>query len=436
MNQHTSLVSIKKPVSLFGMIVIMSLVLSACAAYNTPTQTTESPVSSATEAGGTSPTIDVSSDPTYGNILVDGNGMTLYAFTVDAPDQSNCNDSCLATWPPLVTNGTPKLGPGVDASLVSSTTLSDGQKIVTYDHMPLYYYVKDIQPGQTNGEDVGSVWFVVSPDGSLVKAPISSVPAATTQEVSNVASISVASDPNLGQFLVDGNGMTLYIFTKDNPDQSNCDASCLSKWPPLLTDGNPVLGAGVDASMIGSANLADGTSIVTYDHRPLYYFGQDTKPGEMKGQGVGSVWYVISPTGSEIDNSSQVESASTPSPVASSSEPTIKVASNYSLGQYLVDGQGLTLYIFTKDGPDQSNCNASCMANWPPLLTEGNPILGPGTDDSKVGTTLLADGRQIVTYDHMPLYYYAGDSNPGDVNGQGVGGVWYMVNPDGEVIKN
>ena len=101
-----------------------------------------------------------------------------------------------------------------------------------------------------------------------------------------------------------------------------------------------------------------------------------------------------------------------------------------------MDGQGLTLYIFTKDGPDQSNCNASCMANWPPLLTEGNPILGPGTDDSKLGTTLLADGRQIFTYDHMPLYYYAGDSNPGDVNGQGVGGVWYMVNSDGEVIKN
>jgi len=435
MNQHTSFLSIiKKPVSFFGMLIIMAMILSACSAYNTPAASTTSPASSANQAGGNAPTIDVTSDPTYGNILVDGNGMTLYIFTVDGPDQSNCDASCLATWPPFVTNGTPKLGTGVDASLVGTATLSDGRTIVTYDHMPLYYYVKDIQPGQTTGEDVGSVWFVISPDGKPVKAPVSSLPAVSTQEVSHQASINVASDPALGQYLVDGNGMTIYIFTKDGPDLSNCDASCLSKWPALLSSGSPVLGAGVDASMISSAKLADGTSIVTYDHKPLYYFANDTQPGQMNGEGVGGVWYAISPSGAEIDNSSQAAPTSTPAPAASSSEPTINVATNYTLGQYLVDGKGETLYVFTKDGPDQSNCNASCLANWPPLLTEGNPMLGPGTDDSKIGSTLLADGRRIVTYNHMPLYYYAGDTNPGDVNGQGVGSVWYVINPDGEII--
>jgi predicted lipoprotein with Yx(FWY)xxD motif len=436
MNKHISLVSIKKPFSLFGLLVILAVVLSACSAYSTPAASTSSPAGNAAQAAGNEPTIDVSNDPTYGNILVDGNGMTLYIFTVDGPDQSNCDANCLATWPPFVTNGTPKLGPGVDASLVGTATLSDGRKIVTYDHMPLYYYVKDIQPGQTTGEDVGSVWFVISPNGKPVKAAISNVPVASTQDVSHEATIDVASDANLGQYLVDGNGMTLYIFTQDSPDQSNCDASCLSKWPPLLTSGSPTLGVGVDASMIGSAKLADGTSIVTYDHKPLYYFAKDTQPKQMNGQGVGGVWFMISPSAAEIDNSTQLTSASTPAPAASSSEPTIKVASNYSLGQYLVDGNGMTLYIFTKDGPDQSNCNASCLANWPPLLTEGNPILGPGTDDSKIGSTVLADGRHIVTYNHMPLYYYAGDSKPGDVNGQGVGSVWYVINPDGEMIKN
>jgi predicted lipoprotein with Yx(FWY)xxD motif len=292
----------KKPLSIVGMLIVMAMVLSACAANNTPTQTTSSPGISATQAGGNAPTIDVSNDPTYGNILVDGNGMTLYVFTVDGPDQSNCDASCIAIWPPFVTTGTPKLGPGVDASLVNTATLSDGRKIVTYDHMPLYYYVQDIQPGQTNGEDVGSVWFVISPGGKPVKAPISSEPIASTQEVGNVASINVASDTNLGQYLVDGQGLTLYVFTKDGPDQSNCNTSCLANWPPLISEGNPILGPGVDDSKIGLTSLGDGRLIVTYDHMPLYYYAGDSNPGDVNGQGVGGVWYVINPDGAIIMN--------------------------------------------------------------------------------------------------------------------------------------
>jgi len=72
--------------------------------------------------------------------------------------------------------------------------------------------------------------------------------------------------------------------------------------------------------------------------------------------------------------------------------------------------------------------------SWPPFLTQGNPILGPGVDDSKVGTATLADGSLIVTYDHMPLYYWIKDTKPGDTTGQGVGSVWYVVSPDGEII--
>jgi predicted lipoprotein with Yx(FWY)xxD motif len=438
MNKQPNLKTIKKPLSLVGLLAIMAMILSACMTTTTPVQppAASAPTSNPAKATGSEATIGVTNDPIYGKILVDGLGKTLYIFTVDGLDQSNCDASCLAIWPPFKTSGAPKLGPGVDASRVGTTTLADGSEIVTYDHMPLYYYTKDTQPGQTSGEDVGSVWFVISPDGKIVKEPVSSGPVATEVAVNTEATIEVTTDPKLGQFLVDGNGLTLYIFTKDGPDQSNCDASCLAKWPPLHTQGTPMLGSGVNASKIGSATLADGTRIVTYDHRPLYYFANDSKPGDMAGQGVGGVWFVISPSGAEIDNSGQLASASTPAPEAASSEPTIDVASRPSLGQYLVDGKGFTLYIFTKDGSDQSNCNASCLAKWPPLLTEGSPILGVGTDDSKIGSTLLADGRRIVTYNHMPLYYYAGDANPGDTNGQGVGSVWYVINPDGEIISN
>ena len=88
-------------------------------------------------------------------------------------------------------------------------------------------------------------------------------PAATATPAVVEASLSIATDPKYGKILVDGKGMTLYMFTKDAADKSNCTAKCLASWPPLLTSGNPKLGDGVDKSMIGSAALPDGTQIVT-----------------------------------------------------------------------------------------------------------------------------------------------------------------------------
>jgi len=71
--------------------------------------------------------------------------------------------------------GQPSLGSGVDASLIGTATLADGSEIVTYNKMPLYYWVKDVKPGDTTGEGVGDIWFVVSPAGSVV-APQAAIP--------------------------------------------------------------------------------------------------------------------------------------------------------------------------------------------------------------------------------------------------------------------
>jgi predicted lipoprotein with Yx(FWY)xxD motif len=193
--------------------------------------------------------------------------------------------------------------------------------------------------------------------------------------------------------------------------------------------------AAIDASQVGFTPLADGSKIVTYDHRPLYYWINDAKPGDTTGQGVGGVWWVISPTGQEIDDSpNPVPDPEPAAPSASANEATLNVASNSTLGEFLVDGKGMTLYMYTRDTADTSNCSGDCLVSWPPFLTQGNPILGPGIDDSKVGTTTLADGSLIVTYNHMPLYYWIKDTKPGDTTGQGVGSVWYVVSPDGEII--
>jgi predicted lipoprotein with Yx(FWY)xxD motif len=125
----------------------------------------------------------------------------------------------------------------------------------------------------------------------------------------------------------------------------------------------------------------------------------------------------------------------TTAPIASTGiEVVINVTDNSELGQILVDGEGMTLYMFTKDEPDKSNCSGKCLENWPPLLTQGSTALGQGVDASMVGTATLEDGSMIVTYNHMPLYYWIDDKAPGDTTGQGNNDVWYVVAPDGNPV--
>ena len=110
---------------------------------------------------------------------------------------------------------------------------------------------------------------------------------------------------------------------------------------------------------------------------------------------------------------------------------TVNVGKNSKYSSFLVDGKGMTLYIFTKDSPGTSTCTGNCATSWPPLLTNGTPVAGTGVDSTKFGTTTRADGTTQVTYNGWPLYYYAKDQNPGDTNGDGVGSVWYLITPAG-----
>jgi predicted lipoprotein with Yx(FWY)xxD motif len=110
----------------------------------------------------------------------------------------------------------------------------------------------------------------------------------------------VASNDQLGSFLVDAKGMTLYLFKKDAPNVSNCYENCAPNWPPLLVTSAPVAGEGVDAKLLGTTDRKDGSQQLTYNGWPLYYFVEDQQPGDTAGQAVGHVWYVISPSGDQI----------------------------------------------------------------------------------------------------------------------------------------
>ncbi|HWB72169.1 MAG TPA: hypothetical protein VG452_08115 [Egibacteraceae bacterium] len=112
----------------------------------------------------------------------------------------------------------------------------------------------------------------------------------------------------------------------------------------------------------------------------------------------------------------------------------IEVAQS-GVGRILADADGRTLYVFLNDEDNVSNCSGGCRDTWPPLAGE-DVEAGEGVDRALLGTTTSTpDGQPQVTYRARPLYYFSRDGQPGDTNGQGVGGVWFVVSPDGEPIR-
>lgn len=239
-------------------------------------------------------TVMVKTDPKLGDYLTDSKGMTLYVFTQDTPGVSNCSGGCSKAWPALVAPATVTAAPGV-AGKLDMITRADGTKQVTYNGYPLYYWSKDKLPGDTTGQGVGGVWFVVAPTATTILPTAAPKATPTAASAASAATVMISHDPKLGDFLVDSKGMTLYIFTKDTADASNCSGGCAKAWPPLVATGNLVAGPGVTGKL-GVITRADGTKQVTYNSMPLYYWASDTKPGDMTGQGVAGVWFMMSPS--------------------------------------------------------------------------------------------------------------------------------------------
>jgi predicted lipoprotein with Yx(FWY)xxD motif len=102
------------------------------------------------------------------------------------------------------------------------------------------------------------------------------------------------------------------------------------------------------------------------------------------------------------------------------------------LGVVLVDPDGFTLYVFTNDTGGESTCYDSCAETWPPV--PGDTPIGGDLDSSLFGTTERTDGTEQLTVAGQPLYRYTPDAAPGDTNGQGAGGVWFVVGADGAMI--
>jgi predicted lipoprotein with Yx(FWY)xxD motif len=132
----------------------------------------------------------------------------------------------------------------------------------------------------------------------IVLSACTSAPSASSSATPSIpAVINVSDNASLGPILVDSKGMTLYLFTNDSPNTTTCYNSCATSWPPVLTNGAPTAGTGVTASMLGTINRTDGTTQVTYNGWPLYYFISDQVAGDTTGENVQNIWFVITPAG-------------------------------------------------------------------------------------------------------------------------------------------
>ncbi|GGQ38409.1 lipoprotein [Streptomyces virginiae] len=258
--------------------------------------------------------------------------------------------------------------------------------------------------------------------------------------------LAASTTEQLGPVLTDSAGLTLYRFDKDTakPPKSNCEGDCAKTWP-VVAAGDVTAAAGMDPSLLGEVVRGDGTKQLTVAGWPVYRFNKDAKPGDLKGQGVGGVWFAFGPDGKKAAKGAPAEAAPAPAASAAPGEgapaypaeaaPGLSVAKDPKLGEHIVDGKGMTVYRFKKDSawPMVSNCVGDCVAKWPvvPPVDKAN---AKGITEKNYLVLDRPDGKKQQTIDCWPVYTFSGDKKPGDTNGQGVGGTWYAVSPDGKLI--
>jgi predicted lipoprotein with Yx(FWY)xxD motif len=233
-------------------------------------------------------------------------------------------------------------------------------------------------------------------------------PGSTAPPAAGPASLQLASSAKFGNYLVDGNGRTLYLFAIDlpagggNPAVSNCTgsatdtSSCVYLWPIFHVD-NPTV-AGIDAADVGQFTRSDGMPQTTYKGFPLYYFRPDANAGDIGGEAIPD-WFVVR-------------------------SPFYTMISLNAGGKHrLTDGAGRSLYFFAQDtvgNPPTSACagtagdRTTCVGNWPIFLASAT-VVPSNIDPSKITVfTRSSDKLQQSAFDGHPLYYFADDKVPGD----------------------
>lgn len=234
--------------------------------------------------------------------------------------------------------------------------------------------------------------------------PPTTTVATTPTQTQAAFTVKTASKAGVGDYVVDGNGMTLYYFAKDSIGKSNASATVLASWP-VFNAQNIVAPSNLNAADFATITRDDGSKQTTYKGWPLYYYAKDKAAGDTLGEGVGGIWFVIK-------------------------VPfyTVMIENKADVGNYLVDARGMALYYFAKDSVGKSNATSAIIQTWPVFLP-GSFVVPSTTNTTDFGSITRDDGAKQATYKGWPLYYYSKDQKSGDTLGQGFNGIWYVVNP-------
>jgi predicted lipoprotein with Yx(FWY)xxD motif len=151
------------------LFAVATVLLAAGCGGSTPSTSAASPSPSPAATGEK---IAVATNAKLGSFLVDESGMTVYLFVADTGTASTCYSTCAIIWPPVLTTGAPQAGTGAQASLLGTTTRTDGKVEVTYAGHPLYYFMQDKAAGDVKGQGIngfGALWWVLSPSGAAIQ---------------------------------------------------------------------------------------------------------------------------------------------------------------------------------------------------------------------------------------------------------------------------
>jgi predicted lipoprotein with Yx(FWY)xxD motif len=276
-----------------------------------------------------------------------------------------------------------------------------------------------------------------SPASALAASPSCADPVTTVP--SGPATVSVVTTKSFGRVLAIGSGAykgcSLYLLTSDkvhrlaggpyacsnglNAIGQPCDTVL---WPALLTKGAPIAGPGVDARLLGTVTRTDlpGLSAVkqvTYAGFPLYRFFLDEDPGETDGANLfdpvtspTGIWYLVEPRhGRPAPGRAHMKLETAPVGDMGFSATVLAVTMDH--GFVLANNATFPVYRLSADHRGHTNCWALCAAVfWPPVLTSGRPVAGPGVDQAALGTIVRPDGSRQVTYHGKPLYLFYGDA--------------------------
>jgi predicted lipoprotein with Yx(FWY)xxD motif len=239
-------------------------------------------------------------------------------------------------------------------------------------------------------------------------------------------SLKLATNATFGKILTDSNGRALYFFASDVRGDSGCTGGCITTWP-IFYKANATFGEGLTASDFGTITRIDGAQQTTYKGWPIYYYKNDVAAGDVKGDKVGTTWFVAKPDYTLMVGNGQLIGNN-----------GIEYDGQYAPGkaktQYLTDPYGRALYAFKPDKfkkntytkPDLSN-----NATWPIFETTPVQKIFPSTFTASDFDTLAVFGKIQLTFKGWPIYYFGSDQMiKGNTKGVSVPtpGTWPIVN--------